>query len=133
MASGLLLRSARAGIYSFTTYKARALRNCVGQSRSRQRFEDPVMDSFPLSPRNRVILTVRALVTTSFKQRPIERTAKQLYTYFMESDIVFRIAIVHVADFETAIDSANVMTTLGKYYLRMVWGHRNGQQTPESV
>lgn len=32
----------------------------------------------------------------------------------MESDIVFRIAIVHATDLETAIDTANVMTVSGK-------------------
>lgn len=132
MASGRLLCSARERIYSFTTYKARALRNCVGQSLSRQQFEDPVMDSLPVSPRDRVILTVRVLVTTSFKQRPIERTAKQLYTYFIEFDIVFRIAIVHVVDLETAIYSANVMTwALEKYCLRTAWGTRTANKLPK--
>lgn len=32
----------------------------------------------------------------------------------MESDIVFRIAIVHAANFEMAVDTASVMTALGK-------------------
>lgn len=100
--SGNLLRGARARIYNFTTYKARAVRSSTGQSHSCRRSKDPVVDSSPCSflppsrPHNSGSRTA-----TSFKHRPIERTAKQLYTRFMVPDIVFRIAIVHATDLDT--------------------------------
>lgn len=46
--SGNLLRGARARIYNFTTYKARAVRSSTGQSHSCRRSKDPVVDSPPL-------------------------------------------------------------------------------------
>lgn len=63
-------------------------------------------------------------VATSFKQWLVERTTKQLYTYFMESNIVFRIAIVHATDFKITIDTANIMTALGKYCLLTQWEYK---------
>lgn len=115
MVSRNLLRGAWTRIYNFTTYKARALRSSTGQSHSYRRFENPVVDSSPCSfllppyPRN------SGSLATSFKHWPIERTAKQLYTYFIEPDIVFRIAIVHAIDLKTPIDNVNVTTALEKY------------------
>lgn len=120
--SGNLLRGAWARIYNFTTYKARTLRSCTGQSHSCRRFEDSVVDPSPCF--FHLILTIRAPATTSIKHRPIERTAKQLYTYFMEPDIVFRIAIVHATDLEIPIDNANVMIALGKYCSRTIRGYK---------
>lgn len=42
--------------------------------------------------------------------RQIEQTAKQLYTYFIEFDIAFRIAIEHAAAHLVTIGNANVIT-----------------------
>lgn len=88
---------------------------------SRRWLEDPAAGAHPLPPYGHLILAVRTLVATSFKQRPVERTTKQLYTYFMESDIVFRIAIVHATDLETAFDrerydrAGEILSTSGGY------------------
>lgn len=57
-------------------------------------------------------------------QTTVGRTTKQLYTYFMESNIVFRIAIVHATDFKTTIDTANIMTALGKYCSLTEWEYK---------
>lgn len=47
--------------------------------------EDPVMDSLPVSPRDRAILTVRTLVIAILQTTADQTgTAKQLYTYFYE-------------------------------------------------
>jgi len=122
--SGNLLRGAWERIYNFTTYKACALRSSTGQSHSCRRSENPVVDSSPCSfllspyPHNS---SSRSYIPS---HRPVERTVKQLYTYFMESDIVFRIAIVHATNLKASIDNMNIMAALEKYYLRMVWGYK---------
>lgn len=74
----------------------------VGGSKT-HRFS-PVAALTPLLPTTIFILTVRT-PRSYILQTTAGRTTKQLYTYFMESDIVFRIAIVHGTDLGTAIDT----------------------------
>lgn len=104
-----LTRGASTRIYNFTIYKA--LRNCVGQSHVVSVQRSGYVPCPGFSPRSRYPHGW-TLAATSFKQWPAKRMTKQLYTCFMDSDIVFRIAIVHATNFETAIDTASVMTAL---------------------
>lgn len=96
-------------IYNFTTYKARAPHTCAGSILLPcWRFEDPVVDSLPrVSLRDRHLTLGSSCPYSHIPQTTAgrARTTKQLYTHFMESDIVFRIAIVHVTDLEAAIDA----------------------------